>query len=82
MSLFDDAACFLKNRTPTTVKPSETFNLNDPETREKMVVFLRAEYENATLVEIERAIDKTMAETEAPSDKTFFLKKIRPKLED
>lgn len=82
MSLFDDAACFIKNRTPVTEEPSETLNLDDSQTREKLISFLRAEYENATLIEIERALEKTIEEIEPPYNKAFFLKKIRPKLED
>lgn len=82
MSLFNDANAFMKNRTLNVLEKTEFLDPAHPATREKLIAFLRAEYENATLIEIERAIDQTTELLEPPFTKAVFLKKIRSKLED
>lgn len=73
MSFFDDAADFMKNREPN---PSQ-----DPR-REELVNRLRAEFENATRVEVERALDKLSEREGIPDDFNMLLKKVRVWLED
>lgn len=82
MNLFDDAATFMKDKTPAVPEVADTLDLDNPTERTKIITYLRAEYENATLTEIDRAIDKTIDTLEKPYSKALFLKKIRPKLED
>ena len=72
MSLFDDATAFMKN------KPVET----QDDKREELIKRLRADFENATRMEIERALDKLAEREEIPSDYGLLLKKIRIWLED
>lgn len=73
MSLFDDAAAFMKDRTPAQAQ--------DPH-REKLIERLRAEFENATRVEVERALDKLSEREGIPDDFNMVLKKVRIWLED
>ena len=49
MSLFDDAAAFMKNR-PIPEKEEEK--------KEKLILRLRQEFENATRMEIEKALNR------------------------
>lgn len=73
MSLFDDAAAFMKNR-PTAPKEDER--------REKLIARLRQEFENATRMEIERALNRLAEREEIPEDFNEVLKKVRIWLED
>jgi len=73
MSFFDDAAAFMKNKTPDQPQ--------DPQ-REKLVERLRAEFENATRIEVERALDKLSEREGIPDDFNVLLKKVRIWLED
>ena len=73
MSLFDDAAAFMKNRVPDSLPDSH---------REDLIKRLRAEFENATRLEIEHALDKLAERDGIPDDFTTLLKKIRIWLED
>lgn len=74
MSLFDDAAAFMKNRQPETK--------SDTDSREQLIKKLRAEFENATRLEVERALDKLAAQDGIPDDFDLLLKKVRIWLED
>lgn len=73
MSLFDDAAAFMKNRQPET-QPTDG--------REEIIKRLRAEFENATRLEIEHALDKLTERGGIPDSYDELLKKIRIWLED
>ena len=73
MSLFDDAAAFMKNRP--AVRQSD-------DKRENLVNKLRQEFENATRLEIEHALDRLAEREEIPEDFNMLLKKIRIWLED
>ena len=73
MSLFDDAAAFMKNR-PTAQKEDEK--------RENLIKRLRQEFENATRLEIERALNRLAEREEIPESFDVLLKKVRIWLED
>ena len=73
MSFLDDAAAFMKNRTPDQPKDTR---------REELIERLRAEFENATRVEVERALDKLSEREPIPDDFNALLKKVRIWLED
>ncbi|MBR6412752.1 MAG: hypothetical protein IKS41_06315 [Alphaproteobacteria bacterium] len=73
MSLFDDAAAFMKNRP---VVPKED------EKRENLVKRLRQEFENATRLEVEKALDRLAEREEIPEDFDTVVKKVRIWLED
>ena len=73
MSLFDDAAAFMKNRQPVAAVDEE---------RETLIKKLRAEFENATRQEVERALDKLAEREGIPADFDAVLKKVRIWLED
>ena len=73
MSLFDDAAAFMKNR-PTAQKEDEK--------RENLIKQLRQEFENATRLEIEKALNRLAEREEIPENFEVLLKKIRIWLED
>jgi len=73
MSLFDDAAAFMKNR-PTPVGVDEK--------REALIQKLRQEFENATRLEIEKALDRLAERENIPDDFEAVEKKIRIWLED
>jgi len=73
MSLFDDAAAFMKNR-PITPKEDEK--------RETLIKRLRQEFENATRAEVEKALDRLAEREEIPEDFDILLKKVRIWLED
>ena len=73
MSLFDDAAAFMKNRP---LAPKEDAR------REELIQKLRHEFENATRQEIEKALDRLAERDGIPEDFDTVLKKIRIWLED
>jgi len=73
MSFFDDAAAFMKNR-PAPAQADEK--------REQLVNRLRAEFENATRLEVEKALDRLAEREEIPEDFDLVLKKVRIWLED
>ena len=73
MSLFDEAAAFMKNRTPEKEKK---------ETREDLIQKLRHEFENASRPEIEKALARLEEQGELPADFAVVLKKVRIWLED
>ncbi|MBQ7412830.1 MAG: hypothetical protein IJV07_00955 [Alphaproteobacteria bacterium] len=73
MSLFDEATAFMKDK--------KTVSDRD-ENRETLIKKLRAEFENATRIEIERALDKLSERDGVPDDFNILLKKIRVWLED
>ena len=73
MSLFDDAAAFMKNRTPEKEKEN---------TREILIQKLRHEFENASRSEIEKALDKLYEQEVIITDFNNVLKKVRIWLED
>ena len=82
MSFFDDAQKFTAERQAERDKPHESGFLETTESRTAFEKELRELYENATLIEINRAIDWGMEVMEKPYDKKLFLQKIRVKLED
>ena len=73
MSLFDDAAAFMKNRPAAPREDGK---------RENLIKRLRQEFENATRSEIEKALDRLSEREEIPEDFGLLLKKIRIWLED
>lgn len=73
MSFFDDAAAFMKNRPAPT---------QADEKREQLINRLRAEFENATRLEVEKALDRLAEREEIPEDFDLVLKKVRIWLED
>ena len=73
MSLFDDAAAFMKNRKSEPQQNDE---------REVLINRLKHEFENATRSEIERALDRLAERENIPEDFNELLKKIRIWLED
>ena len=73
MSLFDEAAAFMKNRTP----------VKEPDNERKILIQkLRHEFENASRPEIEKALDKLNERGEMSTDFAEVLKKVRIWLED
>ena len=73
MNLFDDAAAFMKNRSP---EPSISKG------REDLIQKLRHEFDNATRQEIEKALDRLEEKGELTTDFNEVLKKVRIWLED
>ena len=73
MSFFDDAEAFMKNKKSVSAVDEQ---------RESLIKKLRAEFENATRMEIERALDKLAEREEIPTDFESVLKKVRIWLED
>ena len=73
MSLLDDAAAFMKNR-PAAPQSDEK--------RERLIARLRQEFENATRLEIEKALDRLAEREEIPEDFDTVIKKVRIWLED
>ena len=73
MSLFDDAAAFMKSRPPQH---------NSDGKRERLIEYLRQEFENATRLEIEKALDRLAEREEIPEDFKMVVKKVRIWLED
>ena len=80
MNLFEEAAAFMAQKQ----KPENNENdfLITPASREAFVRELKMMYDNATNMEIEKALDWVMEQMSAPYDKQQVLKKIRVKLED
>ena len=74
MSFFDDAKAFMQ-------KKSQEETGGDVK-REELIKRLRDEFENATRMEIERALDKLSEREEIPNDFDEVLKKVRIWLED
>ena len=73
MSLFDDAAKFMANRTPSA---------EADEDREDLIKRLRSDFENATRQEIERGLDKLVERGGIPQNYEELLDKIRVWVED
>lgn len=84
MGFFDDAQNFIKSRQKQPGAPaSDTIlALDTPEQEERLFDVLRKLYENATRLEIERAVRTVQEQMQKPYDKDIFMKKIRVKLED
>ena len=73
MSLFEEAAAFMKNKTPQKEADNE---------REILIQKLRHEFENASRPEIEKALDRLNERGEMSADFAEVLKKVRIWLED
>lgn len=82
MSFFDDAHHFIKTKHADACVVGDILYLDTDVQREAFKQELRRLYENATRTEIDRAVDWGMEQLSPPYDKSTFLKKIRPKLED
>ena len=80
MNLFEEAAAFMAQKQKTENK--ESGFLTTSASREAFVRELKMIYDNATNMEIEKALDWAMEQLPAPYDKQQVLKKIRVKLED
>ena len=74
MSFFDDAQAFMQ-------KKSQQETMVD-DTREHLIKRLRDEFENATRMEVERALDKLAEREKIPDNYDEVLKKVRIWLED
>lgn len=84
MGFFDDAQKFMESKQRQTKIPAfdNILALDTPEQEERLFEILRKLYENATRLEIERAVRSVQNQMEKPYDKEMFMKKIRVKLED
>lgn len=84
MGFFDDAQKFMESKKQQTKIPASDniLALDTPEQEERLFEILRKLYENATRLEIERAVRSVADQMEKPYDKETFMKKIRIKLED
>ena len=80
MNLFEEAAAFMAQKQKT--EPVANDFLTTSASREAFVRELKMMYDNATNMEIEKALDWVMEQLPAPYDKQQVLKKIRVKLED
>lgn len=80
MNLFEEAAAFMAQKQKT--ENTESGFLTTPTSREDFVRELKMMYDNATNMEIEKALDWVMEQLPAPYDKKQVLQKIRVKLED
>lgn len=80
MNLFEEAAAFMAQKQKA--QPENNNFLATPESREAFVRELKMMYDNATNMEVEKALDWVMEQMPAPYDKQQVLKKIRVKLED
>lgn len=76
MSFFDDAQAFMASRSEKIPKEKKDYP------RDEYIEKLRAEFENATRVEIERALDRLSDKGDMPDNFSELLKKIRVYLED
>lgn len=74
MSFFDDAQAFIQKKTHQE-------SLVD-EARERLIKQLRDEFENATRIEVERALDKLAEREKIPDNFDDVKKKVRIWLED
>lgn len=84
MGFFDDAQNFIKSKQndATPLNADNILVLDTPEQEERLFDTLRKLYENATRLEIERAVYTVKEQMQPPYDKAAFMKKIRIKLED
>ena len=80
MNLFEEAAAFMAQKQKAEPKGNDF--LTTPASRESFVRELKMMYDNATNMEIEKALDWVMEQLPAPYDKKQVLQKIRVKLED
>jgi len=80
MNLFEEAAAFMAQKQKE--EPEENNFLTTPASRETFMRELKMMYDNATNMEIEKALDWVMEQLPAPYDKKQVLQKIRVKLED
>ena len=80
MNLFEEAAAFMAQKQKA--EPAKDDFLTTPASREAFVRELKMMYDNATNMEIEKALDWVMEQMSAPYDKQQVLKKIRVRLED
>ena len=80
MNLFEEAAAFMAHKKQE--QPKENTFLTTPESRENFIRELKMMYDNATNMEIEKALDWVMEQLPTPYDKKQVLQKIRVKLED
>ena len=80
MNLFEEAAAFMAQKQKE--EPTGNDFLTTPASREAFVRELKMMYDNATNMEIEKALDWVMEQLPAPYDKKQVLQKIRVKLED
>ncbi len=80
MNLFEEAAAFMAQKQKS--EPENNHFLATPESRENFIRELKIMYDNATNMEIEKALDWVMEQLAAPYDKKQVLQKIRVKLED
>ncbi len=74
MSFLDDAQAFMQ-------KKSQQETVVD-DTRERLIKRLRDEFENATRMEVERALDKLTEREGIPDNFDEVIKKVRIWLED
>ena len=81
MSFLDDAQNFIKQKQEKETVVADDFLMTE-KSREQFAHELRTLYENATWMEIYRAIDWVMEACEKPYEKKCVLEKIRIKLED
>ena len=80
MNLFEEAAAFMAQKQKE--EPATSDFLTTEASREAFVRELKMMYDNATNMEIEKALDWVMEQLQAPYDKKQVLQKIRVKLED
>ncbi len=80
MNLFEEAQKFMATRQKQ-IEPEQSF-LSTNESKESFIRELKIIYDNATNMEIERALNWTMEQFSPPYNKSEILKKIRVKLED
>ena len=80
MNLFEEAAAFMAQKQKT--ESAENGFLTTSASREAFIRELKMMYDNATNMEIEKALDWVMEQLPAPYDKKQVLQKIRVKLED
>lgn len=74
MSFFDDAQAFMREKGNHEIVSDDQ--------RERLVAYLRNEFENATRMEIDRALDRLAEREKIPDDFDEVLKKVRIWLED
>jgi hypothetical protein len=74
MSFWDDAQAFMREKEKVENVPNDN--------RECLIVYLRNEFENATRIEVERALDRLAEREKIPDDFEEVLKKVRIWLED
>ena len=74
MSFFDDAAAFMREKGKSEIASDDR--------RERLIAYLRNEFENATRMEVERALDRLAERENIPDNFDEVLKKVRIWLED